>query len=80
MLKYLFCSLTVFTVFFNPLKANEPRLRLGKVTVEELSNTRCPFDPDASAYYIFDEGETRIDYDNSRQGQFILKFTRKSKI
>lgn len=35
--------------------------KFGKISPEELNQTSCPFDPAADAFYLFDNGDTKLE-------------------
>ena len=35
--------------------------KFGKISPEELNLTACPFDPAADAFYLFDNGDTKLE-------------------
>lgn len=53
--------------------AQNGRSKFGKVTLEELKLTACPFEADAPAFYLFDYGDSYTYYDEKTGHQLITQ-------
>lgn len=61
--------------------AKKDPYELDEVTEEQLKLTSCPTDPEADAFYYFDVGTIRFDWDKSmRSGHWVAYLERKVKI
>ncbi|MCG6188637.1 DUF3858 domain-containing protein [Maribellus maritimus] len=70
-----YISLLFFLMVGNVLLAQElPKFKFGKIDKEELEITTCDIDTSAHAFFLFDVGESRIEYNQSIG--FQIKFTR----
>ncbi len=59
----------LLSIFFVNLDAAPDKNRVGKLTINDIKNTHCPYDSAAGAYYIYSYGKTGL------SSQLMIEFT-----